>query len=85
MLRTALQALLKDDYLSYVQHIKSSGCGAIENRGSFLLMDVSQLHVHSQNVRTLDPTLDSLRPYSFGEPPAAERLRRLAWFSHSET
>ena len=45
VLRGVLRELLQDDYPSYLQHVAASGCGAIERRGSFLLMDVSQLHV----------------------------------------
>jgi len=37
--------VLRSDYADYQQHILFSGCGAIERRGPYLLMDVSQLHV----------------------------------------
>ncbi|HEV3253082.1 MAG TPA: hypothetical protein VG033_01660 [Candidatus Acidoferrales bacterium] len=33
------------DYSAYREHMQASGCGPIERRDGFLLMDVSQLHV----------------------------------------
>jgi hypothetical protein len=45
VLLNALQKILGNDYSAYKQHILASGCGAIERRGDYLLMDVSQLHV----------------------------------------
>jgi len=44
-LQTALRSVLADDYGAFLEHLKFSGCGAIEWRGPLLLMDVSQLHV----------------------------------------
>ena len=45
VLLSSLRNILGDDYLPYREHMKYSGCGAIEKRGELLLMDVSQLHV----------------------------------------
>lgn len=44
-LLSSLKDILDGDYRAYREHMKFSGCGAIEKRGDFLLMDVSQLHV----------------------------------------
>lgn len=41
----ALRSVLGPDYVAYRDHLSLSGCGAIERRDGFLLMDVSQLHV----------------------------------------
>ena len=45
ILLSSLKQILHGDYDAYSQHMKFSGCGAIERRDGFLLMDVSQLHV----------------------------------------
>jgi hypothetical protein len=45
VLLNALAATLKKDYAAYREHMSESGCGAIERRGGYILMDVSQLHV----------------------------------------
>jgi len=45
VLLSALRKILDGDYRAYREHMEFSGCGAIEKRGDFLLMDVSQLHV----------------------------------------
>lgn len=45
VLLSALRSILGDDYPAYRAHMKLSGCGAIEKRDKFLLLDVSQLHV----------------------------------------
>ena len=45
VLLSSLKNILDGDYDAYREHIKFSGCGAIERKGAFLLMDVSQLHV----------------------------------------
>jgi hypothetical protein len=42
---SSLRAILDGDYSSYREHMKLSGCGAIEKKGGLLLMDVSQTHV----------------------------------------
>jgi len=44
-LRKALRSVLASDYDAYLEHMSLSGCGAIERRGGYLLLDVSQLHV----------------------------------------
>jgi hypothetical protein len=41
----ALQNILGNEYDAYEQHMRASGCGAIERRDGFVMMDVSQLHV----------------------------------------
>jgi hypothetical protein len=41
----ALQNILGNDFGAYEQHMRASGCGAIERRDGFVMMDVSQLHV----------------------------------------
>jgi hypothetical protein len=41
----SLQNILRNDYAAYKQHMRASGCGAIERRDGFVMMDVSQLHV----------------------------------------
>jgi hypothetical protein len=45
ILLSSLKRILDGDYNAYREHMKFSGCGAIEKRDRFLLMDVSQLHV----------------------------------------
>ena len=45
VLLSSLRNILNDDYQAYQEHMKFSGCGAIEQKSGFLLMDVSQLHV----------------------------------------
>jgi hypothetical protein len=45
VLLNALKSILGRDYRAYREHMQFSGCGAIERRDDFLLMDVSQLHV----------------------------------------
>lgn len=40
-----LKSVLGPDYAAYRAHMGVSGCGAIERRDGYLLMDVSQLHV----------------------------------------
>lgn len=45
VLLSALRNILGNDYPAYHEHIGLSGCGAIEKRDGFLLMDVSQMHV----------------------------------------
>ena len=42
---SSLKVALENDYEAYREHIALSGCGAIEQRGEYLLIDVSQLHV----------------------------------------
>jgi hypothetical protein len=41
----ALKNAMGQDYSAYREHMQASGCGPIERRDGFLLMDVSQLHV----------------------------------------
>lgn len=45
VLLSSLRKVLDSDYQAYREHMGLSGCGAIEKRDGFLLMDVSQLHV----------------------------------------
>jgi hypothetical protein len=45
VLLRALRDVLRDRYAAYHHHLSVSGCGAIEERGDYLLLDVSQLHV----------------------------------------
>lgn len=45
VLLDALRSVLGNDYAAYKDHMKFSGCGAIEQRADLLLLDVSQLHV----------------------------------------
>lgn len=45
ILLSSLKQILQGDYDAYREHMKFSGCGAIEKRDGYLLMDVSQLHV----------------------------------------
>jgi hypothetical protein len=45
VLLSSLRKTLDGDYQAYREHMRLSGCGAIEKRDGFLLMDVSQLHV----------------------------------------
>jgi hypothetical protein len=45
VLLDALKNVLGRDYRAYRKHMQLSGCGAMERRDGFLLMDVSQLHV----------------------------------------
>lgn len=45
VLLSSLRKILGGDYQAYREHMGMSGCGAIEKRDGFLLMDVSQLHV----------------------------------------
>jgi hypothetical protein len=42
---SSLKKILEGNYQAYREHMGLSGCGAIEKREGFLLMDVSQLHV----------------------------------------
>ncbi len=44
-LLSSLKNILDGDYAAFRAHMRVSGCGAIEKRDGFLLMDVSQLHV----------------------------------------
>ena len=45
VLHAALRRTLTSEYEEYRKHLRLSGCGAIEKRGPYFLMDVSQLHV----------------------------------------
>jgi hypothetical protein len=45
VLLSSLKQILRGDYEAYREQMKFSGCGAIERRDGFLLMDVSQMHV----------------------------------------
>ena len=45
VLLSSLRKVLAGDYQAYREHMGLSGCGAIEKRDGFLLMDVSQQHV----------------------------------------
>ena len=45
VLRASLKSVLGADYPAYEEHMSLSGCGAIEQRGEWILLDVSQLHV----------------------------------------
>jgi hypothetical protein len=45
VLLQSLRKILGQDYQAYREHMRFSGCGAIERRNGFLLLDVSQLHV----------------------------------------
>lgn len=45
VLLNSLKDILNEDYEAYREHMKFSGCGAIEKKDGLLLMDVSQLHV----------------------------------------
>ena len=44
VLLSSLKKILGDDYQAYREHMRISGCGAIERRDGFLLLDVSQEH-----------------------------------------
>ena len=45
VLQAALRKALTSEYDEYRKHLRLSGCGAIEKRDPYWLMDVSQLHV----------------------------------------
>ncbi len=45
VLLQATREVLGDQYAAYHDHMRASGCGAIEQRGDYILLDVSQLHV----------------------------------------
>jgi hypothetical protein len=45
LLLQSLRKILGQDYKAYREHMRFSGCGAIEREGGFLVLDVSQLHV----------------------------------------
>ena len=45
VLLKALSQVLKEQYAAYHDHMSGSGCGAIEQRGDYVLLDISQLHV----------------------------------------
>lgn len=45
VLLQSLRNILGQDYQAYREHMRLSGCGAIERVDGFLLLDVSQLHV----------------------------------------
>lgn len=44
VLRTALQDVLANEYEDYLEYVRRSGCSPIAKRGSWILLDVSQVY-----------------------------------------
>ena len=44
VLRTALQRVLASEYEDYLEYVRRSGCSPVAQRGSWILLDVSQVY-----------------------------------------